>query len=83
MESEVVFMSRATKFIISENVRKYMSEKNISQNTLKSYIGGATLNIILNPKNSKYGPTIGTLDTLAEALDIKVIDLIEDWSEDD
>ena len=48
---------------------------------LEVEVGTATIQKIMN-KNTKYGCGIRTLQRIAAALEVKTIDLVEDWSEE-
>lgn len=74
-------MERDIVDIVVDNINRYLKEKNMKQWQLEVEVGTATIQKIMN-KNTKHGCGIRTLQRIAIALDVKTIDLVEDWSEE-
>ena len=68
--------SNNSKNLIGKNIRKLRQEKGISQDRL-SKLADLSLNTIVNIESGGYlNPTIETLTKIANALEVKVDDLI-------
>ena len=66
-----------SKNAIGKNIRKFRQEKGISQDRL-SKLADLSLNTIVNIESGgNLNPTIETLTKIANALDVKVDDLIK------
>ena len=66
-----------SKNAIGKNVRKFRQEKGISQDRL-SKLADLSLNTVVNIEaGGNLNPTIETLTKIANALDVKVDDLIK------
>ncbi len=69
--------SNNSKNAIGKNIRKFRQEKGISQDRL-SKLADLSLNTIVNIESGgNLNPTIETLTKIANALDVKVDDLIK------
>ena len=69
--------SNNSKNTIGKNIRKFRQEKGISQDRL-SKLADLSLNTIVNIESGgNPNPTIETLNKIANALDVKVDDLIK------
>ena len=70
--------NRSLLEVVGSNVKKYREEAGFTQ----SYLGGcfgATSNRIKMIEGGMVDLKLSTLAKLAEYLDVKVIDLVEDW----
>jgi len=69
--------SNNSKNTIGKNIRKLRQEKGISQDRLSKF-ADLSLNTIVNVESGgNPNPTIGTLNKIANALDVKVDSLIK------
>ena len=69
--------SNNSKNVIRKNIRKFRQEKGISQDRL-SKLADLSLNTIVNMESGgNPNPTIETLNKIANALDVKVDELIK------
>jgi len=66
--------------VISDNMRMYMKINKVSLHQVCSKVGTQTTRNMLY-KNTTNGCSVRSMQKIAEALGIKTIDLIEDWSE--
>lgn len=75
-------MERDIVDIVVDNINRYLKEKNMKQWQLEVEVGTATIQKIMS-KNTKHGCGIRTLQRIriAVALEVKTIDLVEDWSD--
>lgn len=72
---------KTTQQIIGENVEKYYLEKGYkSLTSFASQVGLDTIRVRLIFKG-EYKLYVEKIETIAKELDVKVIDLVEDWSE--
>lgn len=76
----MIAMERDIVDIVVDNINRYLKEKNMKQWQLEVEVGTATIQKIMN-KNTKHGCGIRTLQRIAAALEVKTIDLVEDWSD--
>ena len=67
--------------VVVENINRYLKEKNMNQKYLEDEIGSKSIQNLLR-KETKHGCGIRTLQRIALALEVKTIDLVEDWSEE-
>lgn len=76
----MLVQERAINVVIGENIKRYMLEQGISKYSLKkkAKIDGKHLNAVLNGEK---GLTTKKLQEIAWALEIKTLELLEDWSE--
>jgi len=66
-----------SKNLIGKNIKKFRQEKGISQDRL-SKLADLSLNTVVNIESGgNLNPTIETLTKIANALDVKVDDLIK------
>lgn len=71
-------MPSTNKSIIAENVKKYRSKLDVSQDKL-SKLADVTYNTIIKIESgANVNPTIVTLSKIAKALDVGVDDLIQE-----
>jgi len=69
--------SNNSKNLIGKNIRRFRQEKGISQDRL-SKLADLSLNTIVNTESGgNLNPTIETLNKIANALGVKVDDLIK------
>lgn len=69
--------SNNSKNVMGKNIRKFRQEKSISQDRL-SKLADLSLNTIVNIESGgNLNPTIETLNKIANALGVKVDDLIK------
>lgn len=68
------------KFIVGDNVRRYRKEIEMSQKELSEKIGKSGNNYISTVENGGIDLKMSDVEKIAEVLEIKVIDLVEDWS---
>lgn len=69
--------SNNSKNVIGKNIRRFRQEKGVSQDRL-SKLADLSLNTIVNIESGgNLNPTIETLTKIANALDVKVDDLIK------
>ena len=73
----IAMSSDNSKNVIGKNIREFRQEKGISQDRL-SKLADLSLNTIVNIESSgDANPTIETLNKIANALGVKVDDLIK------
>lgn len=65
--------------IVGENVKRYRLAKGWPINQLSVY-GFTNFNHVKNIEGGKQNVTINVLENLANALGVKVSDLVEEWS---
>ena len=68
--------------IVGSNVKKYREEAGFTQSHLGGCFG-ATSNRIKMIEGGMADLKLSTLSKLAEYLDVKVIDLVEDWEDEE
>ncbi|ALV20737.1 helix-turn-helix domain-containing protein [Carnobacterium antarcticum] len=77
-------MTKPLKVVIGENVKRYRIEQDMTQVDLYRKIHGGTVgSFVRELERGERNITLETLDKLALALDVLVIDLVEDWSEEE
>jgi|GEM_PF-210942 transcriptional regulator with XRE-family HTH domain len=73
----MAMLSNNSRNVIGKNIRKFRQEKSISQDRLSKF-GDLSLNTIVNMESDgNPNPTIETLNKIANALGIKVDELIK------
>ena len=73
---------RDLKIIVGENVKKYRKESGLTQCALATIVGWCgTAQPISLIESGKKNIQLETLDKIAEALSVTVVDLVEDWGE--
>ena len=73
---------RDIRIVVADNVKRYMAENGVNRRKLGLAIGFASVGRILDGSTVN-GCTIMTLQRTAEVLGVKIIDLIEDWGDED
>lgn len=73
---------RDIKVIVGENVKRYREEAGISINKLKRQVSYSWQDLTKFEAGER-NCSLDKLQALAEALGVKVIDLVEDWSEEE
>lgn len=73
-------MRKNTQKVVAENVMKYRKEKGLTQYELGIRCGWASNSIVNYIEKGTRNIRLDKLDKLADALEISVIDLVEDWS---
>lgn len=72
---------RPLNLIIADNVKKYREELNLTQYKLTRLLGNIDSRYIYKIERGKLNLTIEELGMLAKALNVEVIDMVEDWSD--
>lgn len=72
---------RPLNLIIADNVKKYREENKLSQYKLTRLLGRVDARFIFNIERGKLNLTMEEVDKLADALNIPIIYLFEDWSD--
>lgn len=72
---------RPLNLIIADNVKKYREELNLTQYKLTRLLGNIDSRYIYKIERGKLNLTIEELGKLAKALNVEVIDMVEDWSD--
>lgn len=72
---------RPLNLIIADNVKKYREELNLTQYKLTRLLGNIDSRYIYKIERGKLNLTIDELGKLAKALNVEVIDMVEDWSD--
>lgn len=72
---------RPLNLIIADNVKKYREELNLTQYKLTRLLGNVDSRYIYKIEHGKLNLTIEELGKLAKALNVEVLDLVEDWEE--
>lgn len=67
------------KRIVADNVRKYRKEKGMTQLELGKLVGYTGNNGISLIEKAATDTPLSKLAKIAEVLDVKVIDLVEEW----
>lgn len=67
------------KIIVADNVRKYRKEKGMTQLELGKLVGYTGNNGISLIEKAATDAPLSKLAKIAEVLDVKVIDLVEEW----
>ena len=77
-------MAKSLKVIVGENVKRYRIEQGMTQVDLYRKIHGGTVgSFVRELERGERNITLETLDKLAVALDVLVIDLVEDWGDEE
>lgn len=76
----MIAMERDIVDIVVDNINRYLKEKNMKQKHLEDEVGSKTIQNLLR-KETKHGCSIRMLQRIAAALEVKTIDLVEDWSD--
>lgn len=71
---------REINHVIGENIERYIHEKQVTKSMIKQKTGidGKRFNLILKGEVSV---TTKKLQEIAQILEVKTLDLLEDWSE--
>lgn len=72
---------RDIRKVVSENATRYFEESDMTKTGLAHYLNTGNVSYIQRILDGKANPGLTTLSNLAKALDVKVIDLVEDWEE--
>ncbi len=64
--------------VVAKNLRKLRGERGLSQEELADR-AGLNRNYVGMIEREENAPTVDTLEVLAKALDVSVIDLMRDW----
>lgn len=76
-----LLMGRSIKYVVADNIKKYRKEQGLSMTKLATICGWTSSDMIFNIENYKRGMNLATLEKIAEGLNVKVIDLVEDWED--
>lgn len=74
-------MGRSIKYVVADNIKKYRKEQGLSMTKLAAICGWTSANMIGDIETCRRGINLATLEKIAEALNVKVIDLVEDWED--